>query len=103
MKRSSRPSASSFADTANGDPFAVFEIIADIRRIRNQLTGPDPTMFTQTRDLSDLDERARRIELHADGMIKTILGTADLSTVGIPTPVIEQIVDLLRMHRSSSG
>ncbi|MEY4168693.1 MAG: hypothetical protein RIR52_2517, partial [Acidobacteriota bacterium] len=27
-KRSSRLSVSSFADTANGNPFAVFEIIA---------------------------------------------------------------------------
>lgn len=114
MKRSSRQSASSFADTANGDPFAVFEIIADIRRIRNLVSNPDPSklpdlcklpdpcILIESRDLSDLSERARRIEMHADGMIKTILGTADLSTVGIPTPVIEQIVDLLRRHRSQS-
>jgi hypothetical protein len=32
-------------------------------------------------------------------MVKTILGTADLSTLEIPDSVIEQIVELLRMHR----
>jgi hypothetical protein len=95
MKRSSRISVSSFADTANGNPFAVFEIIADIRRLRERMA---PLSLP---DQVELNERARRIELHADGMIKTILGTADLSTSGIPTTIIEQIVDLLRAHRST--
>lgn len=87
MKRSSRSSDSGFADTAGGNPFAVFEIIADARKIRNEAAEPI------------VRERATLIELHADGMVKTILGTADLSTLEIPDSVIEQIVELLRMHR----
>ena len=87
MKRSSRSSDTGFADTAGGNPFAVFEIIADARGIRARANDPD------------LQERAARIEQHADGMIKIILGTADLSTLEIPDSVIEQIVELLRAHR----
>lgn len=89
MKRSSRSSANGFADTANGNPFAVFEMIADARKIQ-QRTSDD-----------DVVESARRIEQHADGMIKTILGTADLSTMEIPTRVLEQIIELLRSCRAS--
>ncbi|NDD62421.1 MAG: hypothetical protein EBZ36_00315 [Acidobacteria bacterium] len=87
-KRSSRPSVSGFADTANGNPFAVFEIIAESRRLRDRLTDPE------------LLDRVRSIELHADGMIKTILGTADLSTLELPGSVIEQIISLLRENRN---
>ncbi|MFZ4985048.1 MAG: hypothetical protein ACOYLF_06265 [Blastocatellia bacterium] len=88
-KRSSRLSVSSFADTANGNPFAVFEIIAESRRLRERLTDPE------------LLDRVRSIEIQADGMIKTILGTADLSTLEIPSSVIEQIISLLRTNRQS--
>jgi hypothetical protein len=91
MKRSSRLSVSGFADTASGNPFAVFEIIAEIRRIRERLED------------QELLERSRAIELHADGMIKTILGTADLSTLEVPVTVIEQIVTLLRANRPSTS
>ena len=87
MKRSSRSSASGFADTANGNPFAVFEIIADARKIQNQSGSPE------------ISECARRIEQQADGMVKTILGTSDLSASEVPASVIEQIVELLRAHR----
>lgn len=89
MKRSSRSSVSGFADTANGNPFAVFEMIADVRKIQQRTAD------------EGIIELARRIEQHADGMIKTILGTADLSTVEIPTGVLEQIIDLLRGCRVS--
>ncbi len=87
MKRTSRPSESGFADTAGGNPFAVFEIIADTRKIKRQTSSVE------------IIESATRIELHADGMVKTILGTADLSTVEVPDGVIEQIVELLRAYR----
>jgi len=87
MKRSSRPLASGFADTAGGNPFAVFEIIADTRKIRRQSSS------------AEIIESANRIEQHADGMIKTILGTADLSTLDVPDSVIEQIVETLRSYR----
>ncbi len=87
MKRSSRQSESGFADTAGGNPFAVFEIIADVRKIRRQASA------------SEIIESANRIEQHADGMIKTILGTADLSTLDVPDNVIEQIVETLRSYR----
>ncbi len=87
MKRSSRLSASGFADTANGNPFAVFEIIAEAKRIQEQM--PD----------LEIGECARRIELHADGMVKTILGTSDLSILEVPASVIEQIVEMLRTQR----
>ena len=87
MKHSSRSSASGFADTANGNPFAVFEIIADAKKIQAGTNSPE------------ISEGARRIEQHADGMIKTILGTSDLSTAEIPASVIEQIVELLRAYR----
>lgn len=87
MKRSSRSSASGFADTANVNPFAVFELIADARRIKSK-----------TRD-AETRERANRIEQHADGMVKIILGTADLSTAEVPDNVIEQIVEMLRAPR----
>jgi hypothetical protein len=87
VKRSSRSSAGGLADTANGNPFAVFEIIADARKIQNQSGS------------AEISECARRIEQHADGMVKTILGTSDLSTAEVPAMVIEQIVELLRTHR----
>ena len=87
MKRSSRSLASGFADTASGNPFAVFEIIADARRIK------DCAADDETRD------RAHRIEQHADGMVKIVLGTADLSTAEVPNSVIEQIVETLRAYR----
>ncbi len=87
MKRSSRSSENGFADTAGGNPFAVFEIIADARKIRSEVDHPE------------IHDRACRIEQHADGMVKTILGTADLSTLDVPDSVIEQIVELLRVHR----
>ena len=89
MKRSSRSSANGFADTANGNPFAVFEMIADAKKIQQRTAD------------EDVVESARRIEQHADGMIKTILGTADLSTMEIPTQVLEQIIELLRGCRAS--
>jgi hypothetical protein len=85
-KRSSRPSGGGFADTAGADPFAVFEIIADARRIKEQAVG-------------DVVDRAHRIEQHADGMVKTVLGTADLSIAEVPTSAIEQIVEMLRAYR----
>jgi hypothetical protein len=85
-KRLSRSSRSGFADTAGADPFAVFEIIADARKIKEQSVG-------------DVVERAHRIEQHADGMVKTVLGTADLSTADVPSNVIEQIVETLRAYR----
>jgi hypothetical protein len=88
MKRSSRSLANGFADTANGNPFAVFEMIADARKIQQRTAD------------ENVIESARRIEQHADGMIKTILGTADLSTMEIPTGVLEQIIELLRGCRS---
>ena len=87
MKRSSRSSASGFADTAGVNPFAVFEIIADVRKIQRQSATPD------------IIESANRIERHADGMVKTILGAADMSTIGVPDNVIEQIVETLRAYR----
>jgi hypothetical protein len=87
MKRSSRQSESGFADTAGGNPFAVFEIIADVRKIRRQATA------------TEIIESANRIEQHADGMVKTILGTSDLSTLEVPDSVIEQIVETLRAYR----
>ncbi|MGH9767333.1 MAG: hypothetical protein ACREAB_07860 [Blastocatellia bacterium] len=87
MKRLSRPSASGFADTAGGNPFAVFEIIADARKIRRQSST------------AEIIESANSIEQHADGMIKTILGTSDLSTLEVPDRVIEQIVEMLRSCR----
>lgn len=87
IKRSSRSSASGFADTAGANPFAVFEIIADARRIQHVSSAPD------------IFDSAIRIEKHADGMVKIILGTSDLSITEIPTSVIEQIVELLRNHR----
>ncbi|HMV84461.1 MAG TPA: hypothetical protein PLD20_13180 [Blastocatellia bacterium] len=85
-KRSSRSSRNSVADTAGADPFAVFQIIADARKIREKSKGEQV-------------ERARRIEHNADGMVKTVLGTADLSTAEVPSSVIEEIVEMLRKHR----
>jgi hypothetical protein len=90
MKRSSRSSASGFADTAGVNPFAVFEIIADVRKIRSD---------SSAHGAPEIVERANRIERHADGMVKTILGAADLSTIDIPDNVIEQIVETLRAYR----
>jgi hypothetical protein len=87
MKRSSRSSASGIADTASGNPFAVFEIIADAKIIQSH--GPG----------GEIMDCARRIEQHADGMVKTILGTSDLSIYDVPANVIEQIIELLRKHR----
>ena len=90
MKRSSRSSASGFADTAGVNPFAVFEIIAAARKIRRQ---------SSTQGAPEIIESANRIERHADGMVKTILGAADLSTIGVPDNVVEQIVESLRAYR----
>jgi hypothetical protein len=87
MKRSSRSSASGFADTASGNPFAVFEIIADAKRLQElSISG-------------EVHDYARRIEQHADGMVKTILGTSDLSILEVPASVVEEIVELLRAYR----
>lgn len=86
-KRLSRRSGNSLADTAGADPFAVFEIIANARKIRDSSPG------------SEASECARRIEKHADVMVKTALGTADLSIVEVPSSVIEQIVELIRAYR----
>jgi hypothetical protein len=86
-KRSSRFSANGFADTASGNPFAVFEIIADAKKI--QQSGVEEQVV----------ESARRIEHQADGMVKTILGTSDLSTVEVPARIIEEILALLRANR----
>lgn len=86
-KKLSRRSGNSFADTAGTDPFAVFEIIADARNIQNQSSN------------GDVIDRARRIEKHADVMVKTVLGTADLSITEVPSNVIEQIVEMLRAYR----
>ncbi|HKX28374.1 MAG TPA: hypothetical protein VJ302_11800 [Blastocatellia bacterium] len=87
MKRSSRSSASGFADTASGNPFAVFEIIADAKRIQELSVS------------GDVRDYARQIEQHADGMVKTILGTSDLSILDVPASVVEQIIQLLRAYR----
>ena len=87
MKRSSRSSASGFADTAGVNPFAVFEIIAAARKIRRLAPAPE------------IVESASHIERHADVMVKTILGAADLSTIGVPDNVVEQIVETLRAYR----
>lgn len=86
-KRLSRSSGRSFADTAGTDPFAVFEIIADVRTIKELSSN------------GEVAECARRIEQHADGMVKTVLGTADLSIAEVPSGVIEQIVEMLRAYR----
>lgn len=86
-KRSSRSSGSGFADTAGVDPFTVFEIIADARKIKDQSSN------------GSVVECARRIEQHADGMVKTVLGTSDLSITEVPSSVIEQIVEMLRAYR----
>ncbi|MBL8187276.1 MAG: hypothetical protein JNK38_04680 [Acidobacteria bacterium] len=86
-KRTSSRSKNGFADTAGADPFAVFEIIADARRIQAQSSN------------GDVIDRARRIEKHADVMVKTVLGTADLSVAEVPSKVIEQIVEMLRAYR----
>jgi hypothetical protein len=94
MKRLSRPSASGFADTAGGNPFAVFEIIAETRKIRSRASVAGG---------SEIIESANRIEQHADGMVKTILGTADLSTLEVPDSVIEEIVELLRAFSQLSS
>lgn len=85
-RRSSRKSGS-LADTAGADPFAVFEIIANARRIKD---------LSSSGEVADC---ARRIEKHADVMVKTTLGTADLSIVEVPSNVIEQIVELIRAYR----
>jgi hypothetical protein len=90
MRRSFRQSESGFADTAGGNPFAVFEILADVRKIRRH---------SSTLGASEIIDSANRIEQHADGMVKTILGTADLSTLEVPDSVIEQIVETLRAYR----
>jgi hypothetical protein len=86
-KRLSRRLGNSFADTAGADPFAVFEIIADARKIQEQSPS------------DDVVDRARRIEKHADVMVKTVLGTADLSIAEVPSKVIEEIVEKLRAYR----
>lgn len=90
MKRSSRSSASGFADTAGVNPFAVFEIIAAARKIRR---------LSSALGAPEIIESAYSIERHADGMVKTILGAADLSTIGVPDNVVEQIVETLRAYR----
>ncbi|MEK7831267.1 MAG: hypothetical protein AAB401_09300 [Acidobacteriota bacterium] len=86
-KRLSRKSGNSLADTAGADPFAVFEIIADARKINEQSSN------------GDVIDRARRIEKHADVMVRNVLGTADLSVTEVPSTVIEQIVEMLRAYR----
>ena len=90
MKRSSRSSASGFADTAGVNPFAVFEIIAATRKIRR---------LSSALGAPEIIESAQSIERHADGMVKTILGAVDLSTIGVPDNVVEQIVETLRAYR----
>jgi len=90
MKRSSRSSASGFADTAGVNPFAVFEIIAATRKIRR---------LSSALGAPEIIESANSIERHADGMVKTILGAVDLSTIGVPDNVVEQIVETLRAYR----
>jgi hypothetical protein len=90
MKRSSRSSASGFADTAGVNPFAVFEIIAATRKIRR---------LSSALGAPEIIESANSIERHADGMVKTILGAVDLSTIGVPDNVVEQIVEMLRAYR----
>lgn len=90
MKRSSRSSASGFADTAGVNPFAVFEIIAAARKIRR---------LSSALGALEIIESANSIERHADGMVKTILGAVDLSTIGVPDNVVEQIVETLRAYR----
>ena len=90
MKRSSRSSASGFADTAGVNPFAVFEIIAAARKIRR---------LSSALGAPEITESANSIERHADGMVKTILGAVDLSTIGVPDNVVEQIVETLRAYR----
>ena len=87
MKRSSRSSASGFTNSESGNPFAVFEIIADAKRIQNM--SPD----------GEIGEYAKRIERHADGMVKRIIGTSDLSILAVPASVVEQIIEILRSHR----
>ena len=90
MKRSSRSLASGFADTAGVNPFAVFEIIAAARKIRR---------LSSALGAPEIIESANSIERHADGMVKTILGAVDLSTIGVPDNVVEQIVETLRAYR----
>jgi hypothetical protein len=90
MKRSSRSSASGFADTAGVNPFAVFEIIAAARKIKR---------LSSALGAPEIIESANSIEGHADGMVKTILGAVDLSTIGVPDNVVEQIVEMLRAYR----
>jgi hypothetical protein len=90
MKRSSRSSASGFADTAGVNPFAVFEIIAAARKIRR---------LSSALGAPEIIESANSIERRADGMVKTILGAVDLSTIGVPDKVVEQIVETLRAYR----
>ena len=90
MKLSSRSSASGFADTAGVNPFAVFEIIAATRKIRR---------LSSALGAPEIIESANSIERHADGMVKTILGAVDLSTIGVPDNVVEQIVEMLRAYR----
>ncbi|HEY9432940.1 MAG TPA: hypothetical protein VI260_15865 [Blastocatellia bacterium] len=90
MKRSSRSSASGFADTAGVNPFAVFEIIAATRKIRR---------LSSALGAPEIIESANSIERHADGMVKTILGAVDLSTIGVPDNMVEQIVEMLRAYR----
>jgi hypothetical protein len=90
MKRSSRSSASGFADTAGVNPFAVFEIIAAARKIRR---------LSSALGVPEIIESANNIERHADGMVKTILGAVDLSTIGVPDNVVEQMVEMLRAYR----
>ena len=90
MKRSSRSSASGFADTAGVNPFAVFEIIAATRKIRR---------LSSALGAPEIIESANSIERHADGMVKTILRAVDLSTIGVPDNMVEQIVEMLRAYR----
>ena len=90
MKRSSRSSGSGFADTAGVNPFAVFGIIAATRKIRR---------LSSALGAPEIIESANSIERHADGMVKTILGAVDLSTIGVPDNMVEQIVEMLRAYR----
>lgn len=93
-KRLSRSSPIGLADTAGANPFAVFEIIADARKIREQCA-----FLPDKKAAAAIGERAKHILIQADGMVKTTLGTSDLSTQDVPADVVEQIIKLLRANR----
>lgn len=88
MKRSSESSVNGFVDTASGNQFAIFEIIADAKRIQGLGAG------------GEIANYAKRIEQQADGIVQSILGTAEVSTQNVTVDVIEQIIELLRVRNS---